>query len=271
MPDLIQIRRYQPLDPYHHVADNGPIEDIEENLNLINNAVEVNNEILTEAIGTQGTLANRLAQSIEPDGSLKPEAVDKALHSISEHIDGGGYVRMTDDERAKLADIAVGATDVELQVYTLSNTVLYDNGIVKLRGSDSISWRVDVNGVYADVNFPLTSRHRHYYDVKPVALNPLSPDHQNYVTTSTNTAYVAGSLRVYVNGVKISHQDNDVGAPPDVKYPRISGGNATWVSLNYTEDTASLVSGIITSGKFTLSAPILSSDRIMIEFDIQLA
>lgn len=269
MPNLDPIRKYQPLDPYHHIADNGPIDDIEANLNAINDVVNVHDDILTSSIGTQGTLANRLDQSINPDGSLKTDAVDEADHSIAAHADGGGFVRMTDSERDKLADIAVEATDVKIQFECPSTTVLYDTGTVNLKGSDSITWRADNTGVYADVTFPLTSRHRHYYDVKPTPVDDITPDYQNYFTTSVSTPYAAGSLRVYVNGVRISHEDNDVGAPADVKFPR-HGVSVTWVSLNYAEDTDNITSGVVTTGLFTLSAPIQSTDRITIDFDVVL-
>lgn len=270
MPNLDPVRQYQPLDPYHHITDNGPIVDLEENISRVNDVVEVHNEILTSAIGTQGTLANRLSQSINADGSLKTDAVDETVHSIAAHADDGGFVRMTDSERDKLANVTADATDLKIEVDCPSTTVLYDNGTLVLKGSDSIHWRTDNTGVYADVTFPLTSRHRHYYDVKPTPVNTLSPDYQNYYTTSVATPYAAGSIRVFVNGVRVSHEDNDVLAPADVEFPR-HGVTTTWVSLNYAEDAANITAGAVTTGLFTLSDPILSTDRITIDFDVLLA
>jgi hypothetical protein len=267
MPSLIPVREYQPLDPYHHIADNGPIKDIEVNLDLINNVLDIAVSSLADSIGSQPTLAARLDQSLNSDGTLKISAVDQVLHSIEEHTDTDDFVRMTTSERDKLAEIADGATDVTLTFE--AESVVYDSGTVKFNDSDSVLWRIETDGVYADVAFPLTSRHRHYYDIKPTPLDPDNPDYQNYTTTSVTTAYVEGSLRVYVNGVRISKLDVDVGAPPDNSFPRISGQSATWVSLNYEEDTAT--SGIVTSGQFTLSDPILSTDRITVDFDVSLA
>lgn len=271
MPDLHSVRHYQPLDPYNHVIDNGPIQDIVDNLNLINNVLDTTTNDLADCIGTQGTLSNRLNVSLNADGSLKTAAVDNALHSIEEHTDTANFVRMTADERSKLTIIADDATDVKLNFATLSTNVLFDSGTIQMQVSDSVAWRVEDDGVYADVLFPLTSRHRHYYDLKPSPQNESTPDYQNYLTTSIATPYMEGSLRVYVNGVKISKEDDDVDAPADVKFPRASGSSATWISLNYTEDTGSVVSGIVTSGMFALSTPILSTDRIIIEFDVSLA
>jgi len=266
MPSLIPIREYQPLDPYHHIADNGPIKDIEVNLDLINNILDTTVSSLAEAIGTQPTLAARLDASLNDDGSLKSQAVDLALHSIEQHEDTPNYVRMTATERDKLAGVATGATDVSITVATPD--VLYDSGTVTLNDSDSVLWRVEIDGVYADVAFPLTARHRHYYDLKPIPLDPDNPDYQNYTTTTVSTAYAEGSLRVYVNGVRISKLDFGSGNPPDNQFPRASGSSATWVSLNYEEDTAT--SGVVTSGKFALSTAIASTDRITIDFDVVL-
>lgn len=266
MPNLQTIREYQPLDPYHHVIDNGPILDIKTNLELINNVLDTTSSLLTDALGTQPTLKARLSVSLNDDGTLKSSAVDAALHSIEEHEDTDDYVRMTSAERDKLDDIASGATDVELTFD--EEGVTYDSGTVVFNDSDSVLWRVESEGVYADVAFPLTARHRHYYDIKPIPLDPENPDYQNYTSTSVPTAYAEGSLRVYVNGVRISKLDADANPPDDVKFPRASSGSATWVSLYYEEDTAT--DGIVTSGEFSLSTAILSTDRITIDFDVVL-
>jgi hypothetical protein len=271
MPIIDPVRKYQPLDPYHHIADNGPINDLVENITRINDVVESHNGILTLAIGTQGTLSARLNQSINDDGTLKTVAIDNANHAIASHSDGLGFVRMTDSERSKLSNIMTDANDLKIQVECPSTTVMYDTGILTLKASDSIHWRTDNSGVYADVTFPLTSRHRHYCDVKPTPLNTLSPDYITYHTTSVATPYVAGSLRVFVNGVRISHYDNDVSPPADTKFPRNTTPTTTWVSLNYTEDVSNITSGVVTTGLFTLSSAILPTDRIVIDFEVLLA
>ena len=267
MPNLDPVRKYQPLDPYHHVADNQPIIDLEQNAARINDLVETHHAILTSAIGTQGSVAVRLNQSINPDGTLKAAAVDQAGHGISYHTDGGGFVRMTDLERSKLAGVASASTDLKVRVVASATSVLYDTGVVALKGSNSVVWRNESDGVYADVTFPLTARHRHYYDVKPTPVNSVSPDYQTYHTTSVATAYAAGSLRVHVNGVRISHADPDPAPPADVKFPRHSGSVTTWVSLNFSEDPAHVTAGVVTTGTFTLSAPVLATDRLTIDFD----
>lgn len=266
MPNLdsVPVREYQPLDPYHHVVDNQPIKDLETQISLVNNEVENFSAIITEAIGTQGTMANRMAQSIEEDGSLKTQAIDDATHSIAAHTDDDGYVRMTEDERDKLSGVASGATNLAIQVEAISSTPLYDSGEIAFKPSDSVEWRVDGTDIYADVTFPMTARHQHYYDIKAVPLVPSLPDYINYTVNSLATPYKEGSLRVFVNGVRISRTSVD----DEVVVPRGSGSETTWFSLSYEEDTAT--DGVVDSGKFALSAAITSDDRIYTDFDVAL-
>lgn len=260
--DLIPVRQYQPGDPYHHVADNGPILDLQEQISAVNAQVDLNQLAISDAIGTQGTLANRLSRSINNDGSLKTQAINDAAHDISEHVDGGGYVRMTDAERAKLDGVASGATDLTVEVEGISSTPLFDTGVVSFRPSDSVTWRVTGTDVYADVTFPLTARHRHYYDNTPAPVTPVSPDYINYYVTSIATPYKEGSLRVFVNGVRLCRGRA-------VPVPRGSGTSTTWFSLYYTE--AAATSGEVTSGRFSFSTAITSSDVVSTDFDISLS
>src|SRR5581483_3102539 len=130
-------------------------------------------------------------------------AIDNALHSISQHFDGGGYVRMTTDERSKLSFIAPHATDFGLSVQTISGVIIFDDGLLSVKPSDSITWRYQSGSLYADTSFPSSVRHVHYYGITPVvqSLTPFS--HQTYSTTTVFTPYKQGSLRVYINGVRL--------------------------------------------------------------------
>jgi hypothetical protein len=254
----IPVREYQEGDPYNHVVDNQPLQDLQQQISLVNFQVEADRRALSDAIGTQGSLAARLDRSTNDDGSLKPGAIDDAAHSISEHLDGGGYVRMTDSERSKLEGVASGATDLKIEVEAISTIPLYDSGTIALRPSDSVSWRVSGTDVYADVAFPLTARHAHSYDIEAVPVTPISPDYTNYKVTSIATPYKEGSLRVFVNGVRLSKNAT-------VPVPRGSGSSATWLNLSYTE--AAATDGIVTTGRFALSTAVTSSDRVMVDFD----
>ena len=78
MPDInsIPVPSYQPLQPYYWVYDNLPLEALIQREDLINNAVDINTNILESAIGSTGSLAVRLNQSLMPNGDLKNYKID---------------------------------------------------------------------------------------------------------------------------------------------------------------------------------------------------
>jgi hypothetical protein len=277
--ELVPVPLYQPNQPYNHDQDNIPIQALIDRILLVNSQVDIDANVLRSAIGSVGSLAARLAASLNEDGSLKTAAVNAAEHNIAHHIDGSvtisgvpySYVRMTAEERAKLALIDNEATDlmirVEIEGPTPSNIsnlstvnideVVFQGGTVTLRASDAIKWRLDDDGaLLADTTFPAAARHRHYYDVTPAHQNTLSPDYKNYKVLY---AYKESTMRVYVNGVRLSKSN-------EVMVPTIYGTEGpTWVPLKFTEDTAT--SGVVTSGKFSLSASITASEDIRVDYD----
>ncbi len=194
--DLTPVDVYSPLWPYHVDFDNIPILQLINQNMLINNAVEGAEEILRSAIGTQGTLSNRLNQSILASGQLRSDSMDTAMHSIGAHTDGEfsgvDYVRMLLSERDKLDLIADEATSLVIQFETISTIsmapVAFDNQAVTFKQSDSVTWRVETgNKVYADLTFPFDSAHQHYYDYTPAHATPMTPDYENYKSTSIAT------------------------------------------------------------------------------------
>lgn len=255
MPNLdnIPVPLYQPEDPYHYEYDNKPIEGLIERVARVNDAVDINSNILRGSIGSAGTLSNRLAQSLEDSGELKVEAVDSVMHHIANHTDGDGYVRMTDDERDKLSLIASEATNLVIDIEVISNTVTIDEGVLTFAPSDSVTWRYTNSKLYADMAFPVEAAHEHHYDITPVAQNLITPDYKNYKTTSVNTPYVSGSLRVYVNGVRVPKD-------PDEVYIPGSTPSESWVQNSVVEDDPDV-------GEFSLTTAITSSDLIKIDFD----
>lgn len=277
--ELVPVPLYQPNQPYNHDQDNIPIQGLIDRILLVNSQVDIDADVLRSAVGSVGSLAARLAASLNDDGSLKMTAVDATEHNIAHHIDGSvtisgvpySYVRMTAEERAKLALVDNNATDlmikVEIEGTTPSNIsnissvdvdeVVFQGGTVTLRASDAIKWRIDDDGaLLADTTFPAAARHRHYYDVTPTHQNTLSPDYTNYKVIY---AYKEGTMRVYVNGIKLSQST-------EVMVPTIYGAEGpTWIPLKFTEDTAT--SGVVTSGKFSLSTSITSSEDIRVDYD----
>lgn len=275
MPDLdIHPVPYQvPGNPYHWEYDNLPLKALAERDEIINNAVETNSTLLREGAGDQGTISNRLDQSLNSDGSLKVAAVNETLHNIAEHEDGFKavtdeeidnyvalgytvsnpveYVRMLYEERAKLALIADEATDLKIQVEeTPSVIVNYTDGTLKLKSSSTVTLQIDGDTVMPVVNFPIEFAHRHYYDSVPV-----TDDYENFQVNSVSTPYMEGTLRVYINGVRLNSEF-------EVYVP----GNLTtddWILNKFTPDYE--------AGTFVLSTPIASDDIILVDFDVALS
>lgn len=267
MPNINQITDvlYTGNQPYHYQYDNLPLINILKRIDLVNNQVDINTEILLGCAGTVGTLSNRLSVALEDDGKLKSEAVDASLHNIGAHsdglYDGIEYVRMQKDERDKLATVQNSANNLQIEIEdTISSEIIehiiVENGLLKLRSSDSIAFEFDAPDVLKIHSvYPLTAAHIHNYNLTPAHQNPGSPDYKNFITTSINTPFKEGSLRVYVNGVRIGTNAVKV---------LVAGGDPTiysnWKSLYINSSDYS-------TGEFELNDSITSNDVIMIDFD----
>jgi len=232
------ITKYQPLWAYHHYYDNLPIEDIEDQIFVVNAQVDLNQLALENSVGTAGSLANRLNQSLEEDGSLKATAIDDALHSIAEHLDEGSYVRMTDTERSKLSLVQSEATNLSITVETISTTLTWPTvgNVLRLADSDTIMWRIESGEVYADTAWAISVMVLPSYNITPILVSGYT-----YKTTSVNTPYKSGTLRVYINGLRLNTTT-------------LVGG------FKYTETSPTL-------GTFTLNKAISGSDVLRIDFD----
>lgn len=250
--ELIPEVLHEPNQPYHFHYDNLPLKAILDRLDLINSQVDINTSILRGTQGTTGSLGARLTVSTEDDGTLKASAIDAALHSIEEHTDTDDYVRMTSSERDKLALIDSEATNIEIEVEAISSTVLFANGTVRFQPSDTVTWSIDAPDIVkAHSAFPADAAHRHNYDITPANVSP-TPDYQNFKTTSINTPFIEDTLRVYVNGVRLS-------ATGQVRVPDIATAD-TW-TLTY------VASQDETLGTFSLNRALDPSDIIRIDFD----
>ncbi len=255
--DLIPIPSYQPLQPYYWTYDNLPLEAINQREQIINNAVDTNSEILRASIGSAGSLNVRLDQSLLPNGDLRTDKINQALHNIGAHedgqYDGVDYVRMTLSEREKLALIASEAKNITLQVDLISEVVFFSDGPVIFENSSTISFTVaQPNRISADVTVGLQNAHRHFYGIAPQS-TALTPDYINYIT-GLNVSYTQGSLRVYINGTRI-YSDTEVYYAPAIP-------TRSWTVNKFTETTNGL--------GFYLSYAIKSDDIIRIDFDLPL-
>lgn len=294
MPDLtkLPVPQHQANQPYHWTYDNLPLKTLADRDEVINNAVDQQSQILNDAAGTQGNIANRLDQSIDDDGNIKSSAVDEALHNIAEHSDGSKtvdsteldyindtlgyssvtnpvpYVRMLESERDKLSLIPGDATSVSIEfctdsVCTPSNIVLFDQGKIQFQPSSFITWEVGVgpNTVKPILNTSLQFAHRHYYDIEPTLVDEVTKE---YDASGSSVEYIEGSLRVYINGTRLSSEY-------EVFYPKYPS-NVSWTSSSsmlkggsnkYTPDH--------TNGTFTLMNAITEDDIIRVDFDVALS
>lgn len=254
--ELIVVPLYSALQPYHVDYDNLPVKGLLTRMELINSAVDINGDILRNAVGSAGSLSARLNQSINPDGSLKDFAIDEELHSIGAHTDGEWsgieYVRMLEEERTKLATVADNATDMRLSFQTISNVVMFDEGPIAFEPSSSVLWQIIApSTVKAHMVFPSSAAHKHYYGITP-QYTGLTPDYQNYKVGYP--VFIEGSLRVYINGIRLT-DDAEVYVPgPLVSSP--------WTLNEFTPDYE--------NGTFSLLVAITSDDVIRIDFDITL-
>lgn len=253
MPDLsgIPVRRHQPLDPYDHIHDNQPIDDLETQVGVVNDAVDEMRVIMDAAIGSQPDLATRLAQSLEENGTLKQSAVDAVNHTIDAHTDTEDFVRMTAEERAKLDAVAANATKLAIVVPFAEDDepTTFSDGDVEFVESDTVQFHQESGKIAIDIKIPISSKHIHYYDVTPV-----TDDYLNYTTNGVPTAYKAGSLRVYVNGIRLS-------ATAETTAP--VGGVATLITYAEGGDT----DGVVTGGDFNFSVAVDEDDVVRIDFD----
>lgn len=271
---------YNPLNPYHWEYDNAPIKNLALRDELINNELENASQILRLGAGTQGNMANRMDQSIDANGDLKLAAVDQTMHSIAEHTDASktvdgseltyinnvlgyesvtnpvSYVRMLDAERDKLSLVADEATDIDFKVTTPSNVVSIVEGTISFEASDTVGWDITAPVspsqpyvLKAILGIGTTFAHNHYYDIDPVTV-----DYENYSTTPVNTPFVEGSLRVYVNGVRLS-------SDASLYHPAFNPSNP-WSLNKFTPDHA--------NGTFALDNALSATDIVRIDFDISL-
>jgi hypothetical protein len=260
MPNIsiIPVPSYQALQPYYYQVDNQPFDALAQRDEVINNSVDANTAILESAIGTTGTLAARLNQSIAPNGDLLTYKIDEALHNIGAHTDGSydgtDYVRMTLSERQKLALIADEAKNISIQVDQVSQIVYFDNGPILFKNSSTINFVVhEPNIITAEVEVGLQYAHRHFYSIEPLS-SGLSPDYINYIT-GLNVPYEEGSLRVYVNGTRIYSDGASIYVPTPY-------ATSSYQLNGFTENTNRL--------GFVLDQAITSSDVIRIDFNLAL-
>ena len=258
--ELIDVPLYQPTDPYIWEVDNAPLRSLMQRDKIINLAVDNIIRQMADAVGTQGTVSNRLNQSINPDGTLKMSAVDATNHSIEAHTDGGmdsngiAYVRMKQSESAKLALVDDLATNLYAQV--VPGTMVNPGAIVEFRHgplqfvpSSTVTVSInEPNQIQFNMTFPAEAAHQHFYNIEPATTDGL---YKNYSVGVDASNYAENSLRVYINGFRLN---------PD-KSQYVPGYNIhdAWTLMTYTDHG---------DGTFTLSTAVSPNDVVTIDYDI---
>jgi hypothetical protein len=195
------------------------------------------------------------------------------MHNIGKHLDGShdgvDYVRMKKSERDKLELVQSEAnklylmvedsiSDPELVNINATGNYTLETGVVKLKSSDTIFFDFEAptteqigqniaGTIKAHCLFPPVTAHRHYYGVSPVMENI----YKEFKTTILNSKFIEGSLRVYVNGIRLNSESS-------ISVPNFD--NSALYDLYVESEDAS-------SGTFALSNSITSSDNIFIDFD----
>ena len=241
MPNIssIPVREYQPNWDYNYYYDNIPIGDIETQLSVINNQVDLNRNAISDSVGTAGSLAARLNVSLNDDGSLSATAVNNTNHNIADHSadPNNVYVLMTYLEQAKLAGIPANAN--QLHIAMPSDAQIWPDNVgttLQLQNSDTITWRYedgtgsDPQGLYADDIVANWVANGIWYNV------PITGSGTNF-TTPSHVSYISGTLRVYINGLRIGN---------NILYP-VNG-------YYFTEGVAT--DGVVLGGDFELNTSL---------------
>jgi hypothetical protein len=130
---------------------------------------------------------------------------------------------MLEVERLKLANSADNATNlvIDVDVFPASiiptiipsvtpsfTTVTFgDIGgsmpTLRLTESDSILWTYESpNKVRAELKLSTAFAHRHFYNLTPILISGTT-----YKVTTVSTPYIADSLRIHVNGLRLTTAD----------------------------------------------------------------
>jgi hypothetical protein len=270
MPEINKILPvlYEANQPYHHYYDNLPLKNILARIGMVNIQVDTHSDLLRGASGTVGSIGARMDTSLEQNGELKKQAIDDALHSIEQHEDTDDFVRMRTDERNKLIGIGQGANKFQIEIEdalpTMGShiTIPPDEtpnqaGKLKLKSTNTIFFDfIAPDTLEIHSKFPPDLAHRHHYDLKPAYADSTSaPSFRYFKTTSLNTPFKEGSLRVYVNGVRISDSSTET-----VHVLDLSDSSGNWVET-YIEIQD------FKEGTFSLNRPLSVNDVIRIDFD----
>lgn len=269
--DLIPEVLYRAMDPYHYRVDNLPLKNILTRQQLMNFVINSNEHEIQLSSGNTGGLHLRLNRSLNENGTLKANEIDDSLHSIGAHQDGifddgtgeQFYVRMTKSERDKLSLVSEQANKVTIKIQEPSNNIETYGSEIILKSTDTVSVTRNNQNIEIRTNFSKSLIKRNFYEVKP--LQSTSGDYQNWMISNPSTPFVEGSLKVYIEGIRVPrkltltqgdsvYEERGVYVPPPG-----SDKSLNWIFLSFTADPQ--------NGTFSFNQPINENHNILIDFD----
>ena len=102
--------------------------------------------------------------------------------------------------------------------------------------------------------FPADAAHLHFIDLTPADVSPGDPDRKNYKTTTVATPFIEDSLKIFINGVRLTLTDS-------IFVPGSMGIEEDWILTSYVSDFA--------AGTFSLNRSLTIADIIRIDFNTE--
>lgn len=201
----IPIRKYGSEDTnFNFHRANEPIEDLYRIIRMVNGDLEALGKDFKNAIGSKQTLAERLAVSLEDDGSLKSGAITSfPITNVAEQntapYNAGDKIHFTKGEKNKLA--LMGDRSNRFSIKIDESDPLQGEVTLRVGNMLKVSAIRDSDGesiLRLDTRFAADALHEHRYAIRVLNYSngiAFIPDDED--------APIPGSLILYINGQRI--------------------------------------------------------------------
>jgi hypothetical protein len=204
--DHITLRRYgTQSSPYDPQKANEPIDDLYKMIMIINSESGTTFNSVNISKGTTSGLSERLGISLNPDGTIKPEAiVSVPIASVTFDEEGSpeDYVLIKRKDLSKLSLIESEATKVVIRSpegnIISGNIILKEGKTSKIRvfESDNGETILEIDTIFSNIEM-----HEHRIYQRPSNING------NIASLPiVNEIVMPRSLKVYVNGKLLSNE-----------------------------------------------------------------
>jgi len=201
----IPLRKYGGMDTiWNYERANEPLEDLFRMIRLVNGDLDAYAQDFENAKGSAETLADRLAVSIEDDGTLKPGAVvsfpiANVIEENSGPYNGADKIHFTRSEKTKLSSMGSRANRFTIRVDQsdpIEGEVTFRVGrmlkVSAIRDSDGETV------LRLDTRFSADALHEHRYAIRVLNYSngiAFMPDDED--------TPIPGTILLYVNGQRI--------------------------------------------------------------------